>query len=61
MVRANSFGNHIDNAVRGKAHPDWVRTDLSMTLFLTDPHEYEGGELVVDDGFSTREGSPQAT
>ena len=52
---ANSFGNHIDNAVRGKAHPDWVRTDLSMTLFLTEPHEYEGGDLVVEDHFSTRQ------
>jgi PKHD-type hydroxylase len=44
---ANSFGNHIDNAIRGKAHPEWVRTDLSMTLFLTEPHEYEGGDMIV--------------
>ena len=48
---ANSFGNHIDNAIRGKAHPDWVRTDLSMTLFLTEPDEYDGGELVMDELF----------
>ena len=51
---ANSFGNHIDNAIRGKAHPEWVRTDLSMTLFLTEPHEYEGGELVMEDSFGTQ-------
>lgn len=51
---ANSFGNHIDNAVRGKAHPDWVRTDLSMTLFLSEPDEYEGGELIMEDSFSNR-------
>ena len=50
----NSFGNHIDNAVRGKTHPDWVRTDLSMTLFLTNPDEYEGGELVMQDSFSSQ-------
>ncbi len=47
----NSFGNHIDNAIRGKEHPDWVRTDLSMTVFLNEPHEYEGGELVVEDTY----------
>lgn len=51
---ANSFGNHIDNAVRGKSHPDWVRTDLSMTLFLSEPDEYEGGELIMEDSFSNR-------
>ena len=47
----NSFGNHIDNAIRGKAHPDWVRTDLSMTVFLSEPDSYEGGELVVEDTY----------
>ncbi|MGL4766687.1 MAG: Fe2+-dependent dioxygenase [Formosimonas sp.] len=45
----NSFGNHIDNAIRGQAHPDWVRTDVSMTLFLSAPEEYDGGELVMDE------------
>jgi PKHD-type hydroxylase len=48
---ANAFGNHIDNAMRGKAHPDWVRTDLSMTVFLADVDEYEGGELIVEDTY----------
>ncbi len=47
-----SFGNHVDNAVRqvpGTAHR--LRTDLSATLFLADPDEYEGGELCVEDTY----------
>ena len=47
-----SFGNHVDNAIRqvtGTAHR--VRTDLSSTLFLSEPYEYEGGELLVEDTF----------
>jgi PKHD-type hydroxylase len=50
---ANSFGNHVDNAIRfvpGARH-ERVRTDISCTLFLADPHEYDGGELVVEDTF----------
>jgi PKHD-type hydroxylase len=48
------FGNHVDNAVRqvtGTSHR--VRTDLSATLFLTEPHEYDGGELVIEDVYGT--------
>ena len=47
-----SFGLHVDNAVRmirGTSHR--VRTDLSATLFLTDPSDYDGGELVVEDTY----------
>jgi PKHD-type hydroxylase len=47
-----TFGNHVDNAIRqvtGTAHR--VRTDLSATLFLTRPDEYDGGELVVEDTY----------
>jgi PKHD-type hydroxylase len=47
-----SFGSHVDNAVRqvaGTAHR--VRTDISATLFLTAPEEYDGGELVVEDTY----------
>lgn len=52
---ANSFGNHVDNAIR--THPasaQHVRTDMSFTLFLAEPDEYDGGELVIEDGFSGR-------
>ena len=43
-----SYGGHIDGAVRPIAGtPFRVRTDLSATLFLADPAEYDGGELVI--------------
>lgn len=48
----NSFGNHVDNAVRTHAASQThVRTDLSFTLFFSDPDEYDGGELVIEDSF----------
>lgn len=51
----NAFGNHVDNAVRTSTTTGaWVRTDLSCTLFLTEPDEYDGGELVVEDTFGTQ-------
>jgi PKHD-type hydroxylase len=47
-----SFGNHVDNAIRQiSGTPLRIRTDLSATLFLADPHEYDGGELVVEDTY----------
>ena len=53
---ANAFGNHVDNAVRfvpgGQA--ERVRTDISCTLFLSEPDEYDGGELVVEDTFGAQ-------
>jgi len=49
---ANSFGNHIDNAVRTHAATArHVRTDISCTLFLSDADSYDGGELVVQDTY----------
>ena len=50
--RSNAFGNHIDSAVRtitfGEAMGQQVRTDLSGTLFLNDPDDYDGGELTIE-------------
>jgi PKHD-type hydroxylase len=47
-----SFGTHVDNAIRQvPGTPHRVRTDLSATLFLSSPDEYDGGELVVEDVF----------
>jgi PKHD-type hydroxylase len=44
----NAYGPHVDGAVLHSRDPQqWVRTDLSCTLFLSQPHEYEGGELVI--------------
>lgn len=46
------FGAHIDNAIRFvKGANIRVRTDLSATLFLTDPADYDGGELVIEDTY----------
>jgi PKHD-type hydroxylase len=47
-----TFGAHVDNAIRavpGTGHR--VRTDISATLFLSAPDEYDGGELVIDDTY----------
>jgi PKHD-type hydroxylase len=47
-----SFGTHVDNAVRQvPGTPHRLRTDLSATLFLAEPDEYDGGELVVEDTY----------
>lgn len=47
-----AFGAHVDNAIRElTSSPLRVRTDLSATLFLSRPEEYDGGELVVDDTY----------
>jgi PKHD-type hydroxylase len=52
----DNFGFHIDNAVRqARGNPERVRTDLSTTLFFSNPEDYDGGELVIQDTFGTRE------
>src|SRR2546423_8058674 len=50
------FGLHVDNAVRGdRLTGQRIRTDLSVTLFLSEPGEYDGGELVVEDPYGSHE------
>jgi PKHD-type hydroxylase len=50
-----SFGTHVDNAVRRvPGTPHRIRTDLSATLFLSAPDAYDGGALVVEDTYGTR-------
>ena len=50
------FGLHVDNAVRGdRLTGQRIRTDLSVTLFLSEPDEYDGGELVVEDLYGSHE------
>lgn len=55
-----NFNSHIDNAIRfvkpslGSGAPIRVRTDMSATLFLTDPADYDGGELVIEDTYGER-------
>jgi PKHD-type hydroxylase len=50
-----SFGTHVDNAIRQVTGTGQrIRTDLSATLFFTNPDEYEGGELVVEDTYGAQ-------
>jgi PKHD-type hydroxylase len=50
------FGLHVDNAVRGDHLSGMrIRTDLSVTLFLSEPDEYDGGELVVEDYYGAHQ------
>ncbi|GLZ88181.1 PKHD-type hydroxylase PiuC [Metapseudomonas resinovorans] len=47
-----TFGYHIDNAVRPiKGSPEQVRTDVSATLFFSEPDAYDGGDLVIQDTY----------
>ncbi|MGA1694645.1 MAG: Fe2+-dependent dioxygenase [Burkholderiaceae bacterium] len=48
---ANAFGNHVDGAIRVLPSGDRVRADISCTVFLNNPEDYDGGELVVSDHF----------
>ena len=52
---ANHYGDHVDNAIRFTEGGQRVRTDVSCTVFLSDPHEYDGGELVIRDTFGTQQ------
>ncbi len=50
------FGVHVDNAVRGDQRTGArIRTDLSVTLFLSEPDEYDGGELIVEDYYGAHQ------
>jgi PKHD-type hydroxylase len=50
------FSIHVDNAVRGDHLTGLrIRTDLSVTLFLSEPAEYDGGELVIEDFYGSHE------
>jgi PKHD-type hydroxylase len=52
----HSFGTHVDGAIRAvPGTPVRIRTDLSVTLFLAEPDEYDGGELTVEDRYGTQE------
>ncbi len=55
-TEGGNFDFHIDNAVRQpKGNPERIRTDLSSTLFFSDPDDYDGGELVIQDTYGSRE------
>jgi len=53
---ANAFGNHVDNSVRtDPLTREHTRTDVSCTLFLSAPEDYDGGELVIEDTYGTQQ------
>ncbi|WP_443748418.1 Fe2+-dependent dioxygenase [Asticcacaulis solisilvae] len=50
------FGNHVDGAIQADPVTGAkVRTDISATVFLSDPEDYDGGELVVEDTYGAHE------
>ncbi len=52
---SQSFGTHVDNAVRTvTGSGQRVRTDISATLFLSPPEDYDGGELIVEDTYGAK-------
>jgi PKHD-type hydroxylase len=46
-----TFGPHVDNAIREHYSGVRVRTDISSTLFISEPEDYDGGELIVEDTY----------
>jgi PKHD-type hydroxylase len=52
---ANDYGKHVDSAVRTWAPAGThLRSDIAATLFLSDPREYEGGELVIEEAYGAQ-------
>lgn len=50
------YGNHIDNAIQtDRFSGQQIRTDVSTTVFLSEPEEYEGGELIAEDSYGCHE------
>lgn len=51
-----TYGNHIDGAIhRNAANGQRIRTDISVTVFLSEPEDYEGGELIIEDTYGSHE------
>lgn len=51
-----NFGDHIDNAIRyaDEARRQPIRTDLSITVFFSEPDSYQGGELIINDTYGNQ-------
>lgn len=50
-----TFGSHVDGAVRVLPNGVKLRTDVSCTLFLSEPDAYDGGELVIEDAYGVQQ------
>jgi PKHD-type hydroxylase len=52
----DTYGNHIDSAIQiDRRNGEQVRTDISVTVFLSEPDDYKGGELVIEDTYGSHE------
>jgi PKHD-type hydroxylase len=52
----HKFDTHVDNAIRVKRGDDFrIRSDLSATLFLSEPEDYDGGELSIEDTYGVHQ------
>ena len=52
----NQFGDHVDNAIRySPSNNNAIRTDISITVFISEPNSYDGGELVIQDTFGQQQ------
>lgn len=52
----HTYGNHVDNAVQtDRRTNERVLTDISVTVFLSEPEDYEGGELIIEDTYGSHE------
>jgi PKHD-type hydroxylase len=52
----NTYGNHVDSAIhRDAASGERIRTDISVTVFLSEPEDYAGGELIIEDTYGSHE------
>ncbi len=49
------YGMHVDGAAMSLGGGEWLRSDVSCTLFLSDPDSYDGGELIVNDSYGEHE------
>lgn len=49
-----TFGTHVDGAIRMMGNGNSLRTDVSCTLFFSEPDEYDGGELVIEDTYGSK-------
>ncbi|HSI29079.1 MAG TPA: Fe2+-dependent dioxygenase [Methylophilus sp.] len=50
------YGDHIDNAIQiDRNSGQRLRTDISVTVFLSDPESYEGGDLIIEDTYGAHE------
>lgn len=50
-----TFGTHVDGAIRVMGNGASLRTDISCTLFISDPRDYDGGELVIEDTYGAKQ------